>query len=113
MVSAPTHAGLAFARARKVALETIGAAADPDAANVLPIIREIRKAGARTLREIADVLNAGRAVGAGRTMVCNDREQRAREGLKFPSRTNWAAGVTIHERQIAILRNRVGARERL
>ena len=28
------------------------------AANVLPIIREAQKAGARTLREIAEVLNA-------------------------------------------------------
>ena len=28
------------------------------AANVLPIIREIRKAGASTLRDIADALNA-------------------------------------------------------
>jgi hypothetical protein len=43
---------------RKVALETIGAAADNHAANVLPLIREIRKAGATTLREIADALNA-------------------------------------------------------
>jgi hypothetical protein len=32
-------------QARKVALETIGATADNHAANVLPIIREIRKAG--------------------------------------------------------------------
>jgi hypothetical protein len=33
-------------------LETIGAAADIHAANVQPIIREIGKAGASTLREI-------------------------------------------------------------
>jgi Recombinase len=39
-------------------LKTIGAAADGHAANVLPIIQEIRKAGATTLREIADALNA-------------------------------------------------------
>ena len=39
-------------------METIGAAADNHATNVLPIIREIRKAGATTLREIADALNA-------------------------------------------------------
>jgi DNA invertase Pin-like site-specific DNA recombinase len=50
--------GPKLAQARKVALETIGAAADGHAANVLPIIREIRKAGANTLREIADALNA-------------------------------------------------------
>jgi hypothetical protein len=47
-----------LAQARKVALETIGAAADNHAANVLPIIREITKAGATTLREIADAVNA-------------------------------------------------------
>ena len=31
---------------------------DHDAANVLPVIREARKAPARTLREIAEALNA-------------------------------------------------------
>ena len=50
--------GPKLAQARKAALQTIGAAADNHAANVLPIIREIRKAGATTLREIADALNA-------------------------------------------------------
>ena len=50
--------GPKLAQARKTALETIGAAADNHAANVLPIIREIRKAGGTTLREIADALNA-------------------------------------------------------
>ena len=66
MISTRTKAALAVwceargaeARPGEVALETIGAAADNHAANVLPIIREIRKAGATTLREIADVLNA-------------------------------------------------------
>ena len=42
----------------EVAVATIEAAADNHAANVLPIIREIRKAGATTLREIANALNA-------------------------------------------------------
>ena len=32
--------------------------ADRYVANVLPIIREVQKAGARTLREIAEALNA-------------------------------------------------------
>lgn len=50
--------GPKLAQARKVALEAIGAAADNHAANVLPLIREIKKAGASTLREIADALNA-------------------------------------------------------
>ncbi len=58
MIGARTEAALAVAKARKMALETIRAAADNHAANVLPIIREIREAGATTLREIADALNA-------------------------------------------------------
>jgi DNA invertase Pin-like site-specific DNA recombinase len=71
MISTRTKAALAQAKARgvklggpkldqarKAALETIGAAADNHAANVLPIIREIRKAGATTLSGIADALNA-------------------------------------------------------
>jgi DNA invertase Pin-like site-specific DNA recombinase len=71
MIGARTKAALAAAKARgvklggpklaqacKVAVATIEAAADNHAANVLPIIREIRKAGATTLREIANALNA-------------------------------------------------------
>ena len=50
-----------------MALETIGAAADNHAANVLPLILEIRKAGPTTLLEIADALNArGCSDSAGR-----------------------------------------------
>ena len=73
MISTRTKAAPAAARARgvklggpklaqvyKVALEAIGAAADNRAANVLPIIREIGKAGATTLREIADAFNTRR-----------------------------------------------------
>ena len=59
-----------MAQARKVALEAIGAAADNQAANVLPIIREIRKAGATKLREIADALNA-RGVARARGSLWN------------------------------------------
>jgi DNA invertase Pin-like site-specific DNA recombinase len=44
--------------ARKNAVEAGKTEADRYAANVLPIIREAQKAGARTLREIADALNA-------------------------------------------------------
>jgi DNA invertase Pin-like site-specific DNA recombinase len=44
--------------ARKNAVDAVQAEADRFAANVLPIIREAQKAGARTLREIAEVLNA-------------------------------------------------------
>lgn len=44
--------------ARKSAVKAVKAEADRYAANVLPIIREAQKAGARTLREIAEALNA-------------------------------------------------------
>jgi hypothetical protein len=44
--------------ARKTTVEAVKAEADRYAANVLPIIREAQKAGASTLRQIADALNA-------------------------------------------------------
>ena len=47
-----------LAVARKNAVEAVKTEADRYAANVLPIIREAQKAGARTLREIAEALNA-------------------------------------------------------
>jgi DNA invertase Pin-like site-specific DNA recombinase len=50
--------GPKLAKARKTAIAAIEANADRHAANVLPIIREIQRAGARTLRAIAHALNA-------------------------------------------------------
>jgi hypothetical protein len=44
--------------ARKNAVASIKANADRQAANVLPIIREIQKTGASTLRDLANALNA-------------------------------------------------------
>jgi DNA invertase Pin-like site-specific DNA recombinase len=44
--------------AREIAQATIKAHADQHAANVIPIIREAKKAGATSLRDIAEVLNA-------------------------------------------------------
>ena len=44
--------------AHKAAAAANEAAAERHAATVLPIIREIKRAGARTLREIAEALNA-------------------------------------------------------
>jgi hypothetical protein len=41
-----------------VAVATIEAVADNHAANVLPIIREIKRARSTTMREIAEALNA-------------------------------------------------------
>lgn len=47
-----------LATARKSAVVSIRAEADRAAANVLPIIEDIRKSGAATLRQIAEALNA-------------------------------------------------------
>jgi DNA invertase Pin-like site-specific DNA recombinase len=47
-----------LAVARKSAVEAVKTEAERYAANVLPIIREAQKAGASTLRQIADALNA-------------------------------------------------------
>jgi DNA invertase Pin-like site-specific DNA recombinase len=47
-----------LAVARKSAVEAVKTEADRYAANVLPIIREAQKAGASTLRQIAEALNA-------------------------------------------------------
>ena len=44
--------------ARKTAVEAVRAEAERYAANVLPIIREAQKAGASTLRQVAEALNA-------------------------------------------------------
>jgi DNA invertase Pin-like site-specific DNA recombinase len=44
--------------ARKSAVQAVKAEADRYAANILPIIREAQKAGASTLRQIAEALNA-------------------------------------------------------
>jgi DNA invertase Pin-like site-specific DNA recombinase len=44
--------------ARRSAVEAVKAEADRYAANVLPVIREAQKAGASTLRQIAEALNA-------------------------------------------------------
>lgn len=47
-----------LAQARESALASIKAGADQHASNVLPIIREAQKAGATTLRAVAEALNA-------------------------------------------------------
>ena len=49
--------GPKLATARKHAAQALKIAADRHAANVLPVINEVRRAGATTLREIADALN--------------------------------------------------------
>jgi hypothetical protein len=71
MISARTKAALAaasargvtlgspqLAKARKRAVASIRVLADQNAANVLPVIREMRRAGASSLHQIADALNA-------------------------------------------------------
>ncbi len=44
--------------ARKSAVASIKASADKHAANILPVIKEAQRAGATTLRQIAEALNA-------------------------------------------------------
>ena len=71
MISARTKAALAAAKARGVVLggpklvearrsaaSSLQALADRHAANVIPLIREIQRAGAASLHQIADALNA-------------------------------------------------------
>jgi DNA invertase Pin-like site-specific DNA recombinase len=71
LISARTKAALAAAKARgtilggrklpearEIAQVSIKANADRHAANVLPIIQEVQRSGATTLREIAQALNA-------------------------------------------------------
>jgi hypothetical protein len=60
--------------------------ADSYAANVLPIIREAQKAGARTLRQIAEALNA-RGIATAR----------GANGTRSRSRTFWHALRTARE----------------
>ena len=43
---------------RESAVATIKAGADQHAANILPVIKEAQKAGATTLRAVAETLNA-------------------------------------------------------
>jgi DNA invertase Pin-like site-specific DNA recombinase len=50
--------GPKLAQARKAAIDAIEANAERHAANVMPIIREIQRAGVKSLRAIADALNA-------------------------------------------------------
>jgi DNA invertase Pin-like site-specific DNA recombinase len=71
MISVRTKTALAAAKARGVVLggpkldearsvakDVIKSMADRNAANAAPIIREIKAAGAKSLRDIADALNA-------------------------------------------------------
>lgn len=53
-----TLGGPKLPEARERAVASIKALADQHAANVLPVIREIRKAGAGSLHQIAEALNA-------------------------------------------------------
>jgi hypothetical protein len=50
--------GSKLSTARKLAVAAIKNTADRHAANVLPVIQEVHKAGAATLRDIAEALNA-------------------------------------------------------
>ena len=86
--------------ARRSAVASIKAEADRRAANVPPIIREAQKAGATTLRQIAEALNArGVATACGGTVVRDVSEQRASQSLRGlqTCRSQWGhwSGITI------------------
>jgi hypothetical protein len=69
--------------ARKSAVDAVKSEADRYAANVLPIIREAQKAGARTLREIAEALNA-RGIATARGGLWYAHEHRRRQHVHDP-----------------------------
>jgi DNA invertase Pin-like site-specific DNA recombinase len=50
--------GPKLAEAREIAVAAIKSQADRHAANVLPVIRDVQRSGAKTLRGVADALNA-------------------------------------------------------
>ena len=50
--------GPKLAEAREIAVAAIKSLADRHAANVLPVIRDVQRSGAKTLRDVADALNA-------------------------------------------------------
>lgn len=92
--------GPKLAVARKSAVASIKAAADHHAANVLPVIREIKRAGTRTLHQIADALNARDHHGAWRQVVCQVREQRVGASVVIGARAMAGAprGGSSYER---------------
>jgi hypothetical protein len=72
-----------LAEAREKAVAAIETNADRFAANVLPIIREVQRAGAKMLRDIADALIASRCRHAQRrSLVCDVGEERVGSGIK-------------------------------
>jgi DNA invertase Pin-like site-specific DNA recombinase len=74
--------GPKLAQARKAAVKTIKTNADRHAANVLPIVREIQGAGAKSLRAIAEALNArGVATARGGRWQAMTVSQCARAGF--------------------------------
>jgi hypothetical protein len=91
-------AGTELAKARRNAQASIKALADQHAANALPVIREIGRAGAASLHQITDALNA-RGVsrpeiyttGASLVLVSS-----AISSLSFvASNSNWAISAVI------------------
>jgi hypothetical protein len=90
LISTRTRQALSAAKVRGTpgstwssrALDAVKSEADRYAANVLPIIREAKKAGARTLREIAEALNArGIATARGGQWYRPVGRERAGAGL--------------------------------
>jgi hypothetical protein len=73
--------GPKLAQARKQAVKAIEANADRHAANVLPIIREVQRAGAKSLRYRECAKCSRHPYRAWRALGSDDGEQRAGTGV--------------------------------
>jgi hypothetical protein len=87
--------------ARRNGVETIKVEADRHAANVLPIIREAERASARTLREIAETLNA-RGIPTAR----------GASGTRNRWRTCWRGATLAFPQPSGVRGSRLASRER-
>ena len=100
-----------IATAREAGAAALKANADRHAAKVLPIIAEIQKSGAKTLRAIAEALNArGITTPRGRDWEANERQERACEGLSLKAERhgNSLPGFPPYSPSLFLLRTAPG-----
>jgi hypothetical protein len=100
--------GPKLAKARKSAVASIKALANQHASNVLPVIREIRRAGGTSLHQIADALNArgittprgGRYASSVSNVLA--RAQSRTAAVSARSQPLWALGIVRHAKRGAL-----------